>query len=205
MLKLDISQPKHAAGTVACVPDSEPPPPTSAPGAPAANAEQTYLTLDRRNIVRADPAVRLTLAPVRKSQRNPLLTEQRKWEMRFDNMGPNVWHDRDAGKWRAWYSSFTSCSHPGMNHTPQCCQATASDCTVTHPTEGHGNRAFALLYAESMDGLSWVKPSLGLVEFEGSTDNNMVGGLNETTGTSVILDTSGGTGKWKSFGCRKVG
>ena len=29
-------------------------------------------------------------------------------------------------------------------------------------------------YAESDDGISWKKPSLGLIEFEGSTDNNLV-------------------------------
>lgn len=33
-----------------------------------------------------------------------------------------------------------------------------------------GNR---IGYAESQDGLDWVKPSLGLIEFEGSTDNNL--------------------------------
>ena len=29
-------------------------------------------------------------------------------------------------------------------------------------------------YAESEDGVSWTKPSLGLIEYEGSTDNNLV-------------------------------
>ncbi len=30
-------------------------------------------------------------------------------------------------------------------------------------------------YAESKDGLNWVKPSLGIVEYEGSKENNLVG------------------------------
>ncbi len=30
-------------------------------------------------------------------------------------------------------------------------------------------------YAESRDGLHWTKPSLGLVEYDGNTDNNLVG------------------------------
>ena len=38
----------------------------------------------------------------------------------------------------------------------------------------------------------WAKPSLGLAEWEslwdGSTANNLVGGLNGTTGTSVFRD-----------------
>ena len=29
-------------------------------------------------------------------------------------------------------------------------------------------------YAESADGVRWTKPSLGLVEFEGSKDNNII-------------------------------
>ena len=29
-------------------------------------------------------------------------------------------------------------------------------------------------YAESTDGINWTKPSLGIVEFEGSTDNNII-------------------------------
>ena len=29
-------------------------------------------------------------------------------------------------------------------------------------------------YAESRDGISWVRPSLGIVEFEGSRDNNLI-------------------------------
>ena len=29
-------------------------------------------------------------------------------------------------------------------------------------------------YAESLDGIHWVKPDLGLIEFQGSTDNNIV-------------------------------
>ena len=55
---------------------------------------------------------------------------------------------------------------------------------------GCGDRRFALLYAESTDGVSWVKPNLNLVEFEGSTENNIVGGVNGTTGTSVSRTTS---------------
>lgn len=45
-----------------------------------------------------------------------------------------------------------------------------------------------ICYAESKDGITWVKPSLGLVEFNGSKDNNIVpdAGL-------VFLDTNPAT------------
>jgi hypothetical protein len=96
VLKLNITAPKHATGTVACVPPSSPLPPAPAPAPGPPVPEATYLMLDSRNVVRKDPSVRLRLAPVVKEQRNPLLTEQHKWELRFDNMGPNVWHDPEA-------------------------------------------------------------------------------------------------------------
>ena len=44
-------------------------------------------------------------------------------------------------------------------------------------------------YAESADGISWTKPSLGLVEFEGSKDNNLVW-LGPGANLSAFLDTN---------------
>lgn len=46
-----------------------------------------------------------------------------------------------------------------------------------YATKPHGNRRGVPVYtcyAESQDGIIWEKPSLGLVEFEGSTENNIV-------------------------------
>lgn len=37
-------------------------------------------------------------------------------------------------------------------------------------------------YAESTDGVNWIKPNLGIVEYEGSKENNLVG-LNSLEGT----------------------
>lgn len=42
-------------------------------------------------------------------------------------------------------------------------------------TAGSDERATSFFcYAESRDGINWVKPNLGLVEFNGSTDNNIL-------------------------------
>jgi len=53
-----------------------------------------------------------------------------------------------------------------------------------------------LCYAESKDGIDWVRPSLGLVEFDGSKDNNIIFGgghsLEAGPGT-VFLDTNPAT------------
>lgn len=56
---------------------------------------------------------------------------------------------RDAGKFRAWYR-------------------------VDAAPFGRGKRRAMTAYAESDDGIHWHKPKLGIVEFEGSKDNNLV-------------------------------
>lgn len=43
---------------------------------------------------------------------------------------------------------------------------------------GWHNGAYHNGYAESTDGLNWVKPNLGLVEIDGSKDNNVFFGIN---------------------------
>ncbi len=40
--------------------------------------------------------------------------------------------------------------------------------------DGDGNRTFNTCYAESTDGINWVKPELGLVEFNGNKNNNII-------------------------------
>ena len=40
--------------------------------------------------------------------------------------------------------------------------------------KAEGSHPRVVCYAESDDGISWTKPSLGIVEFEGSTDNNII-------------------------------
>ncbi len=47
-------------------------------------------------------------------------------------------------------------------------------------------RASMLAYAESTDGVNWVKPSVGTVRFDGSTDNNLVYALNVAMDRPVL-------------------
>ena len=44
-------------------------------------------------------------------------------------------------------------------------------------------------YAESADGITWTKPSLGLVDFQGSKDNNLVW-LGPGANLSAFVDTN---------------
>ena len=72
-----------------------------------------------------------------------------------------VWYDplEQPGrkKWRAWYSAFTTCSKPKA--TVPFCNNAPQTCGTTN-VKG-GSRGSGFLYAESDDGINWVKPSLG--------------------------------------------
>lgn len=58
---------------------------------------------------------------------------------------------RVGGKFRMWYAAC-----------------------ATEETVGARGTSFRIAYAESQDGLKWVKPELGLVEFGGNKRNNLV-------------------------------
>jgi len=53
-----------------------------------------------------------------------------------------------------------------------------------------GEGASRMMYATSTDGLNWVKPNLGLVEYEGSRDNNIL--LDDCKLEYVFIDTNPG-------------
>ncbi len=76
---------------------------------------------------------------------------------------------RDQGKYRMWYVAFDDAGK----------SAVASE-------------RWRAAYAESVDGVTWVKPDLGLVEFGGSKKNNLVdvGGAWGFVNLKVIKDES---------------
>ena len=109
-----------------------------------------------------------SLGPVRKSDANPLLREDREWEGSWKNTNPSVVH-RD-GEFHLWMTAnlvcpgaspgnpSDTCAHPGYNYTV--------------PKTAHKDGG--LLYARSTDGINFQKPQLGLVEVFGSAQNNVV-------------------------------
>lgn len=68
----------------------------------------------------------------------------------------------DAGKFRMWY---TAC-----------------------PASGPALEPFRLCYAESNDGEHWIKPNLGIYEWEGSKTNNILMDSNIENGGGVFVD-----------------
>ena len=57
--------------------------------AAAADNTRTYLTLDHRNIIDSTN-LELQLGTVHKHPANPILAEEKAWELRFDNFQPSV-------------------------------------------------------------------------------------------------------------------
>jgi hypothetical protein len=161
----------------------------------ATGGTHTYLTLDHRNIIDSTN-LEIELGTVDKHPANPLLKEEKAWELRFDNMQPSVWVDPVDKKWKLWYNMFATCSPMSA----PICQAGMNDDGTRPKKAGQGGpvpcngtnqliadmpaRSGALCYAESVDGVIWEKPGLGLVNF---TDN--AGKEYPAAETNIVLGT----------------
>jgi hypothetical protein len=114
--------------------------------------------------------LRLQLGKVHKSDANPLFAGEffaqppKAWEARYDNLYPSVCFDPTRSVFQLWYNIFIR--DEASEQTPP----------AARPSTAYwrGHREEGLLYAESVDGLRWEKPELGIVSFNGSTRNNMV-------------------------------
>jgi hypothetical protein len=133
-------------------------------GDPALPGRDRYLLLDSR-IVAGTENAQLVLGEVQKYEGNPLFEEDKPWEKRFDNLYANVTYDEEEEIYKCWYSPFIV-------------DESAKGMTLQERKEKKyrppWTREMAICYATSEDGITWVKPELGLVEFEGSTANNIL-------------------------------
>ena len=96
----------------------------------------------------------------------PVLVPDKPWEEEGIGGYNTVWREPEDGRFRMWYNSSL---------------------IGGYPAEG----AQRVAYAESEDGIHWVKPNLGLITFRGSRDNNLVAPLQEaqsTQGATVLRD-----------------
>ncbi|EKN66488.1 hypothetical protein BABA_15302 [Neobacillus bataviensis LMG 21833] len=114
---------------------------------------------------------------------NPLFKEgffadnPKEWEVRYDNAYPNVFFDPFENIYRCYYTLFLKDDdssqtpleeRPGKQYKPS------------------STRVTGFCYAYSEDGINWVKPTLGLVEFKGSKENNII--FRNAHGSCVYLD-----------------
>ncbi len=107
--------------------------------------DRKQLLLDDDFIVETATHVRRVMHQPEKHPDNPLVLAEEPWELgHFGINGGSVMIE--DGLFRMWYRTSWD--------------ASCSDA--------------AMAYATSTDGIHWEKPSLGKVEFEGSTDNNLI-------------------------------
>ena len=102
---------------------------------------------------------RQIMNPAVKVLENPILRAERPWEGKHLAL-KNVVYDEQDELFRMWYS-------PGQ-HTVQ---RQGDDIVTANVYEGPRH---ATCLATSADGIHWERPELGLVEFDGSTRNNLL-------------------------------
>ena len=124
---------------------------------PTVVTEATFFAFDDVSIPAAYNLY-LSMHPAQKHPDNPVIPvgergEPDEWQQRY--YGTVIRHE---GKFKMWY---IGASREGFA-MPE----------LGGPIDFKGWR---FLYAESVDGIHWKKPSLGLMEFRGSRDNNLIG------------------------------
>jgi hypothetical protein len=129
-----------------------------------------YLLLDSRIIEDTENA-KLTIGTVQKDRRNPLFKEDKPWEPRFDNLYANVLYDEDEDLYKCWYNPFII--DQSTTNTPKKDRINGGKFKYQGRHTGR-RREMGICYATSRDGIRWEKPSLGIVEFDGSKENNIV-------------------------------
>ena len=124
---------------------------------------QHYLLLDSRIIDQTTNA-KLEVGQVSKHPGNPLFIEEHPWEQRFDNLYGNVIFDREEEIYKCWYCPFIV-------------DSTAHGMTLEQRRRNYEeppDREMGICYATSGDGIQWEKPLLGLVEYDGNNQNNII-------------------------------
>jgi hypothetical protein len=106
-------------------------------------------------------ALKRTLHQPTDIESNPVMTQEHPWEHRRIPFG-SVIYSAEEKKFRCWYLTLNIYdSRPGFRGYRK-----------DHHVPLH--EAAFLCYAESQDGVHWLKPELGLHEYRGSKKNNIL-------------------------------
>eukprot|EP00666_Eupelagonemidae_sp_cell4sb_P006681 gene6681-9691_t len=146
-----------------------------------------------------------TVGPVTKDPANPLLVEDRLWDVRWDNTYITSMYDSDTGTFRLWYNGFISCTHysqgadkPGVKKScghPTWHTTFGTQGMIPWPATPQARPASALMYADSTDGINFPKrDDLGVPYPWNGTSGTPVNRTNmlmwgdASSGTGVIFD-----------------
>ena len=128
-------------------------------------ADRTILFVDDHDILYRAGTRRVLEKPVRHAK-NPLITEDKPWEMAI--AWTSVHRDKATGRYQLWYQAYAG----------KRAQLKTHECVVC--------------YAESVDGITFTKPNLGLFDFNGDKNTNIVligsGLYGDRYCNSVIVD-----------------
>lgn len=104
----------------------------------------------------------------------PILGPDQLWEAHdLHGLHSLVW-DAEEGKLKLWYRASVRRQAPSAATEDQSAESSEREATQIQNY---------LCYAESLDGLKWTKPALGLHEFSGSRDNNII----QPVGTASLV------------------
>ncbi len=133
---------------------------------------ERQLFLDDVGIERTE-RVRRVVHPPTRHPANPVLRPDTHWERGCQVYGTAL-YDEAAGRFRMWY--LTGPRDRGLRPLELDGRERAPHTTLA-------------AYAESEDGVHWVKPKLGLFPYDGDTQNNLLGlGRYNCEGISVLHD-----------------
>ena len=122
------------------------------------------LFIDDRVVENTESISRVLNRPV-KHPRGPVLRPERKWEGNFAAVSSVIYDPEDA-LFKMWYvpSLITAERPPGPLEKYESLLRASN----------YREELDLSCYAVSRDGVHWERPELGLVEFEGSTRNNII-------------------------------
>ena len=121
-------------------------------------------------LIESMTGVQRTLNPATKARNNPVIRPDRPWEGNNLHYGC-VFYDEEQGLFRLWYTASTVTPSKTVRLVTQ----PDAGLTATPLEQEKPNSTEPIVcYATSTDGYSWEKPSLGLVKFNGSWENNIL-------------------------------
>lgn len=126
---------------------------------------KTLLLVDDHHVLYRPETMRVLHSP-RRHPENPLVRQSKPWEAEIGYA--SVYRQPDTGRYQLWYQAYAGDRPP----------ARPLRCVVA--------------YAESDDGIHWVKPKLAVHPFGAVKDTNIVlvgnGGRSVNYGASVVVD-----------------
>ena len=144
-------------------------PPLDCFGDPQNIGLSKQLFLDDGVVERTEAISRILNVP-RKSDANPILRPEKEWEGNTVNLTAVIFDESDS-LWKMWYGVRTisvGASSAALGQKPGAAADSIFDASHYKET---GNYT---CYASSRDGIHWDRPDLGLVDFKGSKNNNLV-------------------------------